>query len=169
MATRDPEKRRATKRRHMAKKQGISVDQLPTGRGNNPRSWGHHREGPEHSRWSDERMVSAEGYIKVRVGKEHPLADPNGYTYEHLLVWVAAGNPRPSPSFTLHHKDEVKSNNRLSNLELLRRVDHGRHHMAHMERDPVTGRIVGKKASGRLLDGVLHDAMPQLPNQPEVA
>lgn len=162
MATRDPEKRRETKRRCLAKKRGIPVDQLPVGRGNNPRSWGHHLEGPEHPRWSDERMVSAEGYIKLRVGKEHPLADPNGYAYEHLLIWVAAGNPRPPRGYTLHHKNEVKSDNRYSNIELLTRAEHNRRHLAEMERDPRTGRIVGKKASGRLLDGVLHDAMPEV-------
>ena len=51
--------------------------------------------GCRHGRWSREKMLSSHGYVKVRVGKDHPLADPNGYAYEHLLVWVAAGNPRP--------------------------------------------------------------------------
>lgn len=150
--SRDPEKARERKRRYRAKKLGIPVDQLPIGRGNNPKSWGNHLSGPDHPRWSEERMVSTDGYIKVRVGREHPLADPNGYAYEHLLVWVSAGNPKPPRGFTLHHKDEVKSNNQLSNLELLTRAEHNRHHMAEMERDPTTGRILGK----------IHDARPKV-------
>lgn len=58
---------------------------------------GKHRRGPNHPKWNTAKMISAEGYVKIRVGKVHPLADPNGYAYEHLLVWVSAGNPRPPP------------------------------------------------------------------------
>lgn len=157
--SRDPEKTKQRKRRYLAKKRGIPVDQLPVGRGNNPASWGHHLSGPEHPRWNDERMVSKEGYIKVRVGRQHPLADPNGYAYEHLLVWVSAGNPRPTRGYTLHHKDEVKSNNQIDNLELLTRAEHNRRHLNDMERDAKTGRIVGKKTA---LDGKIHDARPEV-------
>jgi hypothetical protein len=84
--------------------------------------------GPDHPRWSDARMVSPEGYVKLRIGKEHPLADPNGYAYEHLVVWVAAGNSRPPKGWLLHHKNEIKKDNRLSNLELKRKDRHGVDH-----------------------------------------
>lgn len=139
MATRDLEKRRAARRRYLAKKRGIPVDQLPEGRGNNPASWGNHTVGPDHPRWSEDRMISADGYVKVRVGVEHPLADPNGYTYEHLLVWVAAGNARPEPGYLLHHKNEVKSDNRLSNLELKDRYAHGVGHAAPLSDRQIRG------------------------------
>lgn len=52
--------------------------------------------GSNHGRWNHEKLISSHGYVKIRVGKGHPLADPNGYAYEHLLVWVAAGNNRPA-------------------------------------------------------------------------
>jgi hypothetical protein len=55
-------------------------------RGMNPRSWGNHKSGPECPLWSDEKIISSHGYVKLRVGAEHPLADPNGYAYEHLVV-----------------------------------------------------------------------------------
>lgn len=105
------------------------------GRGSNPASWGHHKSGPDHPRWNRERMVSDHGYIKLRVGKEHPLADPNGYAYEHLVVWVSAGRPRPSDGETLHHRNEDKSDNRIGNLELLTRPEHSRHHDTERGRD----------------------------------
>jgi hypothetical protein len=54
------------------------------------------RDGRGAHRWSDRRMFATNGYAKLRVGKGHPLADPNGYAYEHLVVWCAAGNPRPA-------------------------------------------------------------------------
>lgn len=129
------------------------------GRGNNPASHGHHTSGADSHRWNDGRMITEDGYVKVRVGKDHPLADPNGYAYEHLLVWVSAGHPRPPRGWTLHHENECKSDNRLGNLELLTRAEHNRLHLAERTRD-ARGRLVGKKAAGRLLDGVEHNGFP---------
>lgn len=98
------------------------------GRGSNPASWGNGKSGPAHPRWNDERMLSEHGYVKVRVGKEHPLGDANGYAYEHLLVWVSAGNEMPDAEHILHHKNETKTDNRLSNLEILDRTEHAFEH-----------------------------------------
>lgn len=66
-------------------------------------------------------MRSSEGYALVRVGYEHPLANPNGYAYEHLLIWVSAGNPRPGPGEVLKFRNEDKSDTRLRNLKLTTR------------------------------------------------
>lgn len=108
--------------------------------------------GPAHPRWNSARMLNADGYVKVRVGVEHPLADPNGYAYEHLMVWAAAGRELPQENELLHHRNEVKSDNRLSNLELMTRAAHNALHIASRRRDPATG---------RLLDGVEHNGMPR--------
>lgn len=124
------------------------------GRGNNPASWGNHKSGPDCHRWNDGRMITDDGYVKVRVGKEHPLADPNGYCYEHLLVWVAAGRPRPTRGWTLHHANECKTDNRLGNLELMTRTEHNRRHITERERD-ARGRLVVKRQVG-----VEHKAFP---------
>ena len=164
-------------------------------------------------------MVNEDGYIKIRVGVGHPLADPNGYAYEHLVVWCAAGNPRPPKGFRLHHKDEHRSNNQIGNLEILpsNREHAARHGTLKLNegaardmriryaaglatqaelaaefgvplprvskvirgkvwrsaggpisagdnriRDPRTGRVIGKKAAGRLLDGVEHNGFPEV-------
>lgn len=95
------------------------------------------RSGPAHPRWSEKKMLSSDGYVKVRVGKDHPLADPNGYAYEHLLVWVSAGNPRPAKGWLIHHKNEVKTDNRLSNFELKRNDAHGIDHRAKLSDEQV--------------------------------
>lgn len=96
---------------------------------------GNHVRGSAHPRWHSGTTLSDDGYVKVQVGRSHPLADPNGYAYLHLLVWVAAGNPRPSESETLHHIDEDKQVNRIDNLELLTRSDHAKRHDEERGRD----------------------------------
>jgi len=87
-----------------------------------------HAKGPAHPRWSEEKMVANNGYVKLRVGDDHPLADPNGYAYEHLVIWAAAGRPLPSQDELIHHKNENKTDNRLSNLELKKRIAHSVEH-----------------------------------------
>lgn len=107
-----------------AKELGCSVEELPDGRGKH----GHQARGTNCARWNDAKIISDDGYVKVRVGGGHPLADPNGYTYEHVIVWVSAGNSLPGFDELLHHKDENKQNNRYDNLELKKR---GRHNAEH--------------------------------------
>lgn len=121
-----------------AKSLGVPIDQLPDGRGKHA----NHARGAANPRWNATRIISEHGYVKVRVGRDHPLADPNGYAYEHLVVWVAAGNARPGPDETLHHKNEDKTDNRLANLELLTRTRHAQHHNAQRTRDEL-GRFIG--------------------------
>ena len=84
--------------------------------------------GRRHHRWSDEKVLSSHGYVKVRVGPEHPLADPNGYAYEHLMVWLTAGRRAPGADEILHHENRDKTDNRLSNLHLVTRAEHGLEH-----------------------------------------
>jgi hypothetical protein len=100
--------------------------------------------GKNHYRWNNSQIVSEHGYIKIRVGKSHPLADPNGYAYEHLLVWCAAGNLRPTQNELIHHCNGDKLDNRIENLELITRSDHNRYHNAYKERDSL-GRFVSKQ------------------------
>lgn len=119
------------------------------GRGNNPRSNSNTKRGEQHHRWNDGRMLSEHGYVKVRVGIEHPLADPNGYAYEHLLVWNNSGRKLPEPGQILHHRNEDKTDNRLSNLELLTRTEHAAEHNK-MVSDSVVREIRVRYAAGEV-------------------
>jgi hypothetical protein len=87
---------------------------------------GEHARGPDHPRWNEDRKIASTGYVKVRVGRSHPLADPNGYCYEHLLVWTSAGLEPPGPDELLHHKNGRKTDNRIENLGKMIRSDHSK-------------------------------------------
>lgn len=89
------------------------------------------RPGAQNGRWrGGERIPTSHGYVRVRVGVEHPLADSEGFAYEHLVIWLAAGRAMPGPDELIHHKSEDKTDNRLGNLELITRAEHSRMHAA---------------------------------------
>lgn len=92
-------------------------------------------------------MLSDHGYVKVRIGRTHPLADPNGYAYEHALVWAAAGRPRPAPGEVIHHRNEDKTDNKIENLEIRTRPAHAAEHQP-MAPDAVVRTIRERYANG---------------------
>lgn len=106
---------------------------------------GNHARGEKNGRWNDSKIISSEGYVKLRVGRDHPLADPNGYAYEHLIVWLAAGKRMPEPHELIHHKNENKQDNRIGNLEIKTRSEHAVLHNANRERNSL-GQFKGEEA-----------------------
>jgi hypothetical protein len=62
--------------------------------------------------------VAAHGYVRIKVGKDHPLADVSGYAYEHRLVAARVlGRPLTRQEI-VHHLNGVKNDNRPENLEV---------------------------------------------------
>ena len=47
---------------------------------------GSHGHGSKNNNWRGGRSVTQSGYILLRVGKRHHLADVRGYAYEHRVV-----------------------------------------------------------------------------------
>ncbi len=144
MPYKDPERRkekqRERSRRHRKKarieKYGYDA---PDQRGKHK----HHARGSNHPRWSNARIISSHGYVKIRAGRTHPLADPNGYAYEHIMIWVSAGLPRPSGEQILHHVNDDILDNRIENLKLMTSSSHKTFHNSVRERDEL-GRFLSK-------------------------
>lgn len=71
------------------------------------------------------------GYVLI-YSPRHPGANSSGYIQEHRIIAEALyGGPVPK-FYIVHHKDENKSNNVLSNLEVMTRLEHSRHHKGWM-------------------------------------
>jgi len=67
-----------------------------------------------------------DGYIDVWA-PEHPLARRDGYVFEHrMLAWDAG--MFTDPSLQVHHRNHVRTDNRLENFEIKTIEDHARLH-----------------------------------------
>lgn len=94
-----------------------------------------HARGARNGRWNGGRTVTSHGYVRVKVGKTHPLADPNGYAYEHHLVMCSAIGRLLERGEVVHHRNGDKQDNRFENLELTTRRAHAVHHDGERGRD----------------------------------
>jgi hypothetical protein len=101
-----------------------------------PKGKGHHVSGRRHPR-ANKLGVSQtkEGYIKVKIGASHPMADVNGWCYLHQLVAVTGLGRYLEPGELVHHEDEDRANNVWSNLEILTRPKHNALHNVDRGRD----------------------------------
>ena len=57
----------------------------------------------------------------------HPLAHKNGYVYEHRLVM----EKHLVEGAIVHHKNEIRDDNRTENLQVVTRAEHNRIHHAY--------------------------------------
>ena len=124
-----------TTRERRAQQMGISISDLPDGRGKH----GNQVKGKQHFRWNQGKIVSQSGYVRLRVGVTHPLADSNGYANEHLIIWLSAGRCLYDGD-VLHHINGDKTDNRIENLQRMTKKEHNQLHMP--ERDSKTGRFM---------------------------
>lgn len=85
------------------------------------------RSGENHKSWKGGRHHTGQGYVLVKIPRDHPFAamrGRHGYVLEHRLVMAQSLDRPLNSSETVHHKDGDKSNNDLRNLQL-RRGNHG--------------------------------------------
>lgn len=79
--------------------------------------------GAKSIRWRGGKHICNNGYIEVYC-PEHPRAKSRKYVYEHILVMEKHLGRYLLSDEVVHHKNEIKTDNRLENLQLLTNKEH---------------------------------------------
>ena len=83
--------------------------------------------GEKHWKWRGGVAIQ-NGYVCIKT-PGHPAAKTNGgYVREHRMVMEKHLGRYLNPSEIVHHKNGIKTDNRIENLELSNRADHALHH-----------------------------------------
>ncbi|GAB5541327.1 MAG: hypothetical protein SangKO_010870 [Sandaracinaceae bacterium] len=87
------------------------------------------KKGALNNNWKGGRSIASNGYVLVRVGVDHHLADVRGYAYEHRVVAERKTGRRLRPGEQVHHIDGDQKNNDPDNLQVyasaaLHQVEH---------------------------------------------
>lgn len=70
--------------------------------------------------WKGGRVIASNGYVLIKVGFDHHLADCRGYAYEHRLVAEKKLRRRLKAGEIIHHRNKVRTDNRPANIEVVR-------------------------------------------------
>ena len=107
--------------------------------------------------WKGGRVVASNGYVLVKVGFDHHLADVRGYAYEHRLVAERKIGRRLIRGEIVHHVDGNKQNNADDNINVMPSRAH--HHVEHRQQgsrlrrvDEPNSRIACACGCGSLFD-----------------
>lgn len=96
------------------------------------------RTGADNNWWKGGRSIASNGYVLIRVGKEHHLSDVRGYAYEHRLVAERKLGRRLLRGEIPHHIDGNKQNNDPANLEVVSSIaEHRLHHRTKVREVPL--------------------------------
>jgi len=89
------------------------------------------RSGSNHWQWKGGK-IKTKGYWKVLI-PSHPYATKDGYVLEHRLVMEKHIGRYLLPHEIVHHINEIKTDNRQENLELLQsKSEHAYKHLAKL-------------------------------------
>lgn len=95
------------------------------------------------------RKRTPSGYIALCI-REHPNSDAQGYVFEHRIMKEKHLGRYLKSCEVVHHLNDVKHDNRLSNLKVMAQGDHVSLHHKGSSRSDETKRLMSEKAKARL-------------------
>jgi len=81
----------------------------------------------EHYNWKGGRQRNRDGYIEVLLDKDdkfYPMVNHKGYILEHRLIMAKKLNRLLGKFEFVHHKNGIKDDNQIENLELINNETH---------------------------------------------
>jgi hypothetical protein len=88
---------------------------------------GKSKTGDKNAMWKGGKYLDSYGYYKVWA-PTHPFKDYWGYVFEHRLVMEKhIGRYLPRDKL-VHHINEIKTDNRIENLQVMTRIEHSKYH-----------------------------------------
>ena len=89
------------------------------------------------------------GYVRIYM-PQHPRADRFGRIFEHIVVWERANGMLVPDGYVVHHKNGIKNDNRIENLELLEKGAHSAYHNSKRLFSNATKHKISQKSKERL-------------------
>ena len=83
--------------------------------------------GHKNNNWKGGRCLDSYGYWRVWT-PNHPYSDYWGYVFEHRLVMEKHIGRYLSREELVHHINEIKTDNRIENLQVMTRIEHSKYH-----------------------------------------
>ena len=121
--------------------------------------------GAKHWNWNGGKAKHSSGYSLI-------LSSNNKYIYEHRVIWEKHYGKIPK-GFSIHHKNGIKNDNRIENLQLVSYLEHKRlHPKSEEERKSISerfkraykvGRLTGLEKGWKMQRGETHSCWKKLP------
>ena len=110
------------------------------------------------------RKRTKAGYIILCI-HEHPNSDKAGYIFEHRIMVEMDKGDILDKRFDVHHKNGVKHDNRIENLEIISHSEHTILHNLGTSQSPETRKKISLKAKKRLSVKQRHPSYKDVDNQ----
>lgn len=118
-------------------------------------TWSKVRKGEKACNWKGGKKRNKKGYILLKV-ENHPYSDKQSYIMEHRLIMEKKIGRYLRPDEIVHHKNGIKDDNRIENLEIMEIGEHTIHHCKGKKHSQEAKEKISQKAKERLKNPMNH-------------